>query len=651
MNLKIRLFLIIAAIFSVFALIIWLYSESISSKINEDWAARFVSKQVMFDKYRTLLPIIHEVFIVKQLAKEPSIIAMAKDENNTQVRDNGIKTLERYRTKFEDRSYFAAFTASGNYYFNESYNEFNGKQLRYKLSPNQAKDSWFYKTIKIADTYQINVDKDKILNVNKVWINYLLRSNGKVLGVIGTGFDFDQFLKDSVGVEQEGIRNFFIDKNLSIQLAKDPSMIDYASITKKDGTHKTIHSIITNAIDIERIKEAMSRLENIQNKENVETLWINIQGSKHLVGIAYQQDIGWFSVTIFDNKALSIIDNKNIFIFITLLFLIAMAVIFITFRKSVADLRASENKFRAIFDFTNDAIMLLDEKGFLDCNKATLKMFDCATVAEFCQYHPSDLSPQKQPCGKDSMVLASQHIRNAMKNDYEHFEWVHQRTNQGEIFFADVLLSVIDIGGKKILQAVVRDENERKKIEVEIQTLAFYDMLTKLPNRRLLGDRLAQAQLLSKRNRYYGAILFMDLDNFKPLNDKYGHTVGDLLLVEVAQRIKTCVRESDTVARFGGDEFIVLLSELDTDQQISSIQAITIAEKIRLTLFEPYYLEIISDVTANEKIVEHYCSASIGLTLFIDNEVSQDEIINQADSAMYEAKKYSRNCVRQYTIN
>ena len=138
---------------------------------------------------------------------------------------------------------------------------------------------------------------------------------------------------------------------------------------------------------------------------------------------------------------------------------------------------------------------------------------------------------------------------------------------------------------------VSRDVTERKQAEKEIHQLAFYDALTRLPNRRLLNDRLAHTMAECKRSRRYGALMFMDLDNFKPLNDKYGHNVGDLLLIEVARRVTCCVREIDTVARFGGDEFVVVLSELDVDKAASVKEAGIVAEKIRSMLAEPYVLK------------------------------------------------------------
>lgn len=191
-------------------------------------------------------------------------------------------------------------------------------------------------------------------------------------------------------------------------------------------------------------------------------------------------------------------------------------------------------------------------------------------------------------------------------------------------------------------------EFQEVKEEAEsVRELAFYDALTGLPNRRLLNDRLRQAILASKRSVCYSALLFLDLDNFKPLNDKHGHGVGDLLLIEVANRLKSCVREIDTVARFGGDEFVVLLSELNTDKADSKSHARIVSEKIQTALSEPYLLNLTHEGKA-DSIVEHHCTASIGVALFLNHEVSQNTILMRADSSMYKAKEAGRNQVQFY---
>ncbi|MFI3220265.1 MAG: GGDEF domain-containing protein, partial [Methylococcales bacterium] len=160
---------------------------------------------------------------------------------------------------------------------------------------------------------------------------------------------------------------------------------------------------------------------------------------------------------------------------------------------------------------------------------------------------------------------------------------------------------------------------------------------------RLLNDRLSQAIASSKRSGYYGALMFLDMDNFKQLNDSYGHELGDILLVEVANRLTDCVREIDTIARFGGDEFVIVLYELDVNKDEAKIRATIVAEKVRATLAQPYLLTLHS-----EEIIEHHCAASIGVNLFIDDEISESDILKWADTAMYQAKEAGRNLIRFY---
>jgi diguanylate cyclase (GGDEF)-like protein len=192
-------------------------------------------------------------------------------------------------------------------------------------------------------------------------------------------------------------------------------------------------------------------------------------------------------------------------------------------------------------------------------------------------------------------------------------------------------------------------ENEKitralRESERHILQLAFYDALTGLPNRRLLNERMAQAIVIGKRSGRHGALMFLDLDNFKSLNDSHGHEVGDLLLIEVARRITACVRATDTVARFGGDEFVILLGELDADRQLSIAQAGQVAEKIRNALAEPYLLQY-ERADGSVSMVEHRCTSSIGVALFQGRSAVAEELLKQADAAMYRSKEGGRNRV------
>ena len=197
--------------------------------------------------------------------------------------------------------------------------------------------------------------------------------------------------------------------------------------------------------------------------------------------------------------------------------------------------------------------------------------------------------------------------------------------------------------------ALFSDITERKTLQAQMRQMAYFDALTGLPNRRLLDDRLGQTMAASKRNGLYGALMFLDLDNFKPLNDTHGHEVGDLLLIEAARRLTECLREVDTVARFGGDEFVVILSELGADKALSTEQASGVAEKIRVSLAAPYLLTV-TQLGEEDKMLEYHCSASIGVVLFVNHEASQTDIMKWADAAMYQSKVAGGNRARFYEL-
>lgn len=182
------------------------------------------------------------------------------------------------------------------------------------------------------------------------------------------------------------------------------------------------------------------------------------------------------------------------------------------------------------------------------------------------------------------------------------------------------------------------DITERKVAEQTIEDLAFYDPLTHLPNRRLLLDSIKRAWAASKRSGMEGALLFLDLDNFKTLNDTLGHDIGDLLLQQVAERLIACLREGDTVARLGGDEFVVLLEGLDEHAIEAAAQTEAIGNKILTALRQPYQLST----------HEYQNTTSIGVAFFSDHNQSQEDLLKHADIAMYQAKKAGRNTMRFY---
>ncbi len=197
--------------------------------------------------------------------------------------------------------------------------------------------------------------------------------------------------------------------------------------------------------------------------------------------------------------------------------------------------------------------------------------------------------------------------------------------------------------GKLHLHASVRDIGERRANAKKIELLAFYDPLTDLPNRRLMLERLNRALVGSARHKSHCALMLIDLDNFKILNDTLGHGVGDQLLVEVAKRLQSCIRQGDTAARMGGDEFVVILEDLDSGGMAAG-QAETVAEKMQSQLRQPFLLDLAPDSLLPQR--EYLCTSSVGIALFNDQSLSTDELLKRADTAMYQAKAAGRNTVR-----
>jgi len=311
--------------------------------------------------------------------------------------------------------------------------------------------------------------------------------------------------------------------------------------------------------------------------------------------------------------------------------------------ESMAALAQSEGRFRALFDRASDGITVLSQSGQLLAANEAFSLMHGYRPEEIRMLNLNDFDTL------ETCRLAPERMQRILAIGSASFQVEHFHKD-GHTFALDVSSSLISSVGEPLIQSFYRDITKRKQLEDEIRQLAFHDPLTKLPNRRLLLDRLTHALAESKRSGRHGVLMFLDLDNFKALNDTAGHAVGDLLLQQAAKRMKSCVREVDTVARFGGDEFVVMVTDLDADKAASTTQANTIAEKIRVALAAPYLLTLKHD-GGTDGTVEHQCSASIGAVVFTQREGSQDDFLKWADSAMYQAKEAGGNVVQFYAAN
>ncbi|WP_374518555.1 bifunctional diguanylate cyclase/phosphodiesterase [Undibacterium squillarum] len=255
-------------------------------------------------------------------------------------------------------------------------------------------------------------------------------------------------------------------------------------------------------------------------------------------------------------------------------------------------------------------------------------------------FTPADLIGEKSPLlepGAQSDDVLPELIQTLATQHFWHGELWHTRCG-GDSFPVMITLTALHDHHGRLSHYVgsFTDISKHKGYEAEIRNLAFYDSLTQLPNRRLLTDRLDHLLRLHQHSHAHSAVLFIDLDNFKTLNDTRGHDAGDLLLIEAARRLRESVRDSDTVARLGGDEFVVVLESLSESREEAVQQTDRISEKIRNVLNQPFQF---TDF-------EHHASCSIGVCLFNDQDVTVKDLFKRADTAMYEAKTAGKNAVR-----
>jgi diguanylate cyclase (GGDEF)-like protein/PAS domain S-box-containing protein len=296
--------------------------------------------------------------------------------------------------------------------------------------------------------------------------------------------------------------------------------------------------------------------------------------------------------------------------------------------------RNSAQRMRALVDAIPDRVWFKDMQGFyLAANTSMAKTYN-RTVTSMLGLDTGAINPSETV----ETDLATDAEAFALNGGLLRFETELPLNLRGDVAAFEVTkVAVFDEKQQALgVLGLARDLTERKQVEAQIQRMAFYDPLTRLCNRLLFEDRLSHAQMSSERSGTWAAVVFIDLDNFKDLNDTLGHGKGDQLLKQVAQRLLACVREQDTVARFGGDEFVILLTDLSPDEQPAALAANTVGQKILAALNIPYLLG---------STTTYHSSGSVGVTLFKGGQDRYDDIMKRADLAMYHAKGLGRNAL------
>jgi len=566
-SLRARVVLLMAAIFIAISGAAYIAFDRIIAATTVQLGQLFAERQVQFDRYRGLETLMREASLADTLARSPAIVAWAQNESDPEVRERGLAELEHFRTAFQDNSYFFVIDASGNYYFNDHDNSYEGRQLRYSLDPGNPRDGWYFTTIAGPTGCQLNVDHDDNLDVTKVWINCLVHHQGRVLGIVGTGIDLSSFIREVVDVRQRGVESIFIDRSGAIQAHRDPQQIDFHSLTKDIKSKNTVFNLLDRDEDRATMAAMMERATT--GAESVEAGFVRIDGKKVLAGVGYLDQIGWFNVTLMDID--QIIDNsmfRPIAALLALILIAAIVLATVLFKRSVLD------------------------------RLATLEIWVDRVRA-------GDFSAVKARPGADELGRLTAAFG----------EMAHEVGNNTHR-----------------LEAMVRERTEM------LERLAYLDPLTDVENRRGFLRAVETERDLARQQGTRLGLILLDLDLFKPINDRYGHEAGDKVLVQIADRLTAGLSARHPagphhVGRWGGDEFILLVSAADDATLRQTTEAARAA-----VVDHPYRLEEGREVRV---------SASAGACPIDDGE-DIDAAIARADAALYAAKQSGGRQVALY---
>lgn len=292
-------FLLIMGIssFALSALLWWMF-VNFNEQFIERMGARFAEKQMLYDRERTLQPLVREIALARETADSVLLRTWARDERNPQSRRDGIQKMEKMRNHFRGGNYFLAFAASGDFYYNDAAGTYDGRQYRYTLSKANPDDAWFFDLIRSGEDRRIRVSHNSKLGLSKIWIRVPVFDGDNLIGVLGTGIDLDDFIHNVSNVYQPGVTNMFINRNAVIQVYNDVGHIDFPGVRNFSDHEHSANQILSRETGGQWVHQAIQVIE--QDKHKIETEFVSINGKRYLAGLIALPEVGWYDLTLLD---------------------------------------------------------------------------------------------------------------------------------------------------------------------------------------------------------------------------------------------------------------------------------------------------------------------------------------------------------------
>lgn len=655
------------------------FTRSIAISMGEKYALEHATHH----SSRILDMLSFNIRLAQKITTAELLLEWLSDEDNSEKRRKLLKLMNDSTAISKADSWFVALKESEHFYYDDLSRSFKGKEKLKKLSIASSSDAWFYHTLRSASDFNLNIDYDASIEKTKLWLNVPVRHASELLGVIGFGVDYTSFVDAYIRSANKGFQAIILNPQGVILGHMDEAIVTHNVHTTEPNSWKTIWSHL-DAKSQESLKTQIQAL--ILNPSNVSSTELIYDTKPYTVALAYIPHLDWIGLSMVDTEAIfNLYDMRvGLFIFVLLACVVALVIYSMThyyllypiqnltdvtkavslgdYTKRIPLHAGTDNelsllclhvnqmidavedtqtttqeRYRWLAENSHDVIWVMDLHYKLIYISPSVELLRGYSVEEEMAVSIEEsVCPSSLELFHEITSKAIDEVKKGTIPTIPIFQ-IEQPRKDGTTFWAEVKMRILPYfkDGTLCFIGVSRDITHRLEAEQEIQQLAFYDPLTHLANRRLLLDRLQSYLFTCKRKQCYGGLIFFDLDNFKPLNDQFGHHLGDELLVEVANRLRSNIRAIDTASRFGGDEFIVLLVDLGNEKEQAKEMASQIATKIGALLANPYDL---SGIT-------YTLTASIGVVLFGENAMDAKSILDEADRVMYQAKEAGKECV------